>query len=106
VLHLPDRDETYDEAGARSLKDEMGITGVKLTNIGGFNYFAKYQGQCENEYCAVLVGNYDGEVTPNEEVVYEYKWQPESEFFTDVSKSPDKYTPWAVEAVNILSRAR
>lgn len=102
VLHFPDRDESYEEAGQRALRDEMGIENVSLEKIGGFNYFAKYHGQCENEYCAILVGDYDGEVVPDQEAVYEYKWQPENEFLTDVSENPDKYTPWAVETAKVL----
>lgn len=103
VLHLPDRNETYEEAANRSLKDEMGISGVKLEKIGGFNYFAKYHGHCENEYCAVLVGTYNSDVTPNNELVYEHKWMNESEFLSDVKKKPDIYTPWAIETATILS---
>lgn len=102
VLHLDDRNETYEEAGDRSLKDEMGIDGVQLTKIGGFNYFAKYHSHCENEYCAVLVGTYNGEVTPDRNLVYEYKWMNEKDFLRDVKSNPEKYTPWAIETVNIL----
>jgi len=96
VLHLTDHDETYGEAGLRSLEQEMGITEVSLQKIGGFNYFAKYHGHCENEYCAVLVGTYDGEHTANPDVVYETKWMKKEAFIADVEKNPNAYTPWCV----------
>lgn len=102
VLHLKDHDETYQEAVLRSLKNEMGIADVNLKKIGGFNYFAKYHAQCENEYCAVLVGKYDGEIKPNKDVVYEAMWIPKHEFIADVERSPEKYTPWAIETVKII----
>lgn len=107
VLHLEDasgkdKDETYEEAGSRSLRDEMGITTVVLKKIGGFNYFAKYHAHCENEYCAVLVGVHDGEVIPNRDVIYGYEWVPKDKFFNDIYENPDKYTPWAIDAATIL----
>ncbi len=102
VLHLKDHDETYEEAGLRSLRDEMGISGVTLSKIGGFNYFAKYHGHCENEYCAVLFGTYDGDHTENPDVVYETKWMKKETFLEDVEKNTDSYTPWCILAVKQL----
>lgn len=104
VLHLADHDETYEEAAHRALRDEMAITDVKLEKIGGFNYFAKYHGHCENEHCAILVGKYDGEYVPNEDLVYETKWVKKEAILVDVEKHPDEYTPWAIKAVKILKK--
>lgn len=104
VLHFPDRNETYAEAGNRSLIDEMGIDNVKLEKISGFNYFAKYHSHCENEYCAVLVGEYDGQVAPSPDLVYEYRWLPEAEFIIDTQRNPEKYTPWAIETARALKQ--
>lgn len=103
VLHLEDHDETYEEAGLRSLEQEMGITDVHLKKIGGFNYFAKYHGHCENEYCAVLIGTYDEAYTPNAEVLYDTKWMKKEEFYKEVEEKPDKYTPWVILAVKEMS---
>ncbi len=107
VLHKEDAsgktyDETYQEAALRSLRDEMGIDDVVIEKIGGFNYFAKYHAHCENEYCAILIGSYNGEVVPNPDVIYEYKWMDKKAFFEDVKKHPEKYTPWAIDAVKLL----
>lgn len=102
VLHLESHDETYEEAARRALSDEMAITNVKLKKIGGFNYFAKYHGQCENEYCAVLTGKYDGDYVPNQDLVYETKWMKREEFYRDVKTHPDEYTPWAILAAELL----
>lgn len=108
VLHLEDafaegRDESYQEAALRSLKEEMGISNVKVKKIGGFNYFAKYHAHCENEYCAVLTGIYNGEVNASSDVIYEYKWTPKQDFIDDVEKRPERYTPWAIETIKIIS---
>jgi len=104
VLHLGNRNETYEEAANRAFRDEMGIENIHLEKIGGFNYFAKYHGHCENEYCAVLVGKNNRKVMPNDDLMYEHKWILEKDFFTDVDTYPERYTPWAIETVAILKK--
>ncbi len=64
-LHKDGYDESFQEASDRALKKEMEISSVPINKIGAFNYFAKDGENCENEYCSVLVGNYDGEYKPN-----------------------------------------
>lgn len=106
VLHLDGRDETYEKATARALKKEMGIKRVKVEKIGGFNYFAKHEKDdgCENEYCAIMFGRHGGEVSPNPEDVYEYKWMGFKKFVEDTKKHPKLYTPWAVLMVETLEK--
>lgn len=99
VLHLQDHDETYEEAALRSLKHEMGIPQIPLQKVGGFNYFAKDGKQCENEYCAVLVGEYNGGVALNKKVGYEYSWMDKEKFITDCIDNKKKYTPWTKRTV-------
>lgn len=95
-LHLENRDESYEEAGNRSLMIEMGIRPLSLTNIGGFNYFVKHKENCENEYCAILTGFYEGDIVINPDAVYEYKWVPKSEFISQCLKNDENLTPWAI----------
>lgn len=99
VLHLPDHDESYEEAANRSLKREMGISQVSLQKVGAFNYFVKEGKHCENEYCAILTGTYDGKVLANKDVVYEYAWMDRDAFIADVINNPKKYTPWTIRTV-------
>lgn len=103
-LHLQDHDETYEEAGIRALQNEMGIHDVKLKKIGGFNYFAREGNYCENEYCAVLTGTYDKEVTPNPDAVYEYVWKDIKQFLTECEHHLFAYTPWALYTADILKK--
>ncbi|MEK7605768.1 MAG: NUDIX domain-containing protein [Patescibacteria group bacterium] len=104
TLHLPDHDESYLEAATRALKVEMGIPEIPLKRTGEFNYYAKHGEQCENEFVAIFQGNYDGPLTPNSEVVYEYRWVNPEQFFRDMRHSPDDYTPWAKHAMATLER--
>lgn len=102
-LHLEKgKDETDEQASLRALNVEYGIKNVELKIFGAFNYYAKYGELCENEYCKLLVGEYNGEVKLNPDVGYEYKWMDKKEFLLDVEKNPNNYTPWCKEAVKLL----
>ena len=103
TLHLKEHDETYEEAAQRSLKEEMGITDVSLKKIGGFNYFAAHGEKCENEYCAILIGSYNGKIQSNPDVVYKYKWMNKKEFITHCLSEDSTYTPWAILTGKFLS---
>lgn len=102
-LHREDgTDETDEEATLRALKVEYGIENVKLQDLGGFNYFAKYGEHCENEHDKLLVGEYNGEVNLNAEAGYEYKWMDKGGFLEDVEENPESYTPWTIKGVKLL----
>lgn len=109
VLHLPTGDETYQQAAARCLKRELGIKVKDLEQVGGFTYYAKNpsgdeagKNYCENEYCAILVGQYDKEITSNPRVIYEHAWVP---YYKVYEKLPT-YTPWAQLAFSDLVKQR
>lgn len=104
-LHRKDgTDETFEEATLRCLKREYNIEDVRLKNVGSFNYFAQDGTRCENEHCAILVGEYNGEVHLNPEVGYEYKWMSKEEFLADIEKNPQKYSKWAQEGVKVVQK--
>lgn len=95
-VHRNGKDESYEEAAARALKTEMVIKNIKLSKIGGFNYFAQDGNNfCENEYCAILTGVYNGQVSPDSDQVYKYRWISIKRFFEEVGKKPSTFTPWA-----------
>lgn len=107
-LHKEDNtDENLEEATWRCLEVEYGIKDkIPLKNLGFFNYFAPYhtvQGElCENEHCTLLVGEYNGPISLNPQVGYEYKWMDKQKFLKDIKKNPQKYSPWAREAVKLI----
>ena len=102
-LHQEDGiDETFEEASLRALDVEYSIKGVNLRNLGGFNYFAKYEEHCENEHDFLLIGEYSGEVKLDPEVGYSYKWMPKLDFLKDVEENPENYTPWTIEGAKLL----
>jgi isopentenyl-diphosphate delta-isomerase len=90
----PLEDESYEEAGHRRLVAEMGFSCV-LRLVGTFRYQASYQDKgSENEFCAVLVGQYDGEIHPNPQEVADWKWIASQDLREDIAADSDKYTPW------------
>ncbi|MDP3733479.1 MAG: NUDIX domain-containing protein [Candidatus Daviesbacteria bacterium] len=107
-LHKEDGiDETVEEATWRCLEVEYGIKEkIPLKNLGFFNYFAPYhtaQGDfCENEHCAILVGEYNGSLNLNPQAGYEYKWMDKDEFLVDLEQNPQNYTPWALKGLDFL----
>lgn len=96
--------ETYQQASDRALNKEMGIKGASITNIGAFNYFARDGKNCENEYCAVLVGNYDGRLNVNHREIYESKKVSFGDFIKELRSNKSNYTPWAIKAGPILQK--
>ena len=93
--------ETYDTAAERCLKYELGIS-VPLQKIGAFVYTESYGDHSENEYCAVLIGKFNGKVTPNKEEIDEIKYATLDEIKTDVKKNPNLYTKWFRGSFSIL----
>lgn len=106
LYHFEDgKNETYDEATLRCLKKEWGIGEIRgIREIRGFNYFAKWGEFCENEFCMMMVGEYDGEINMDPSVGYEYRWIDKNKFLKDIEKNPQNYTPWAIEGVKVLKK--
>lgn len=105
LLHREDgSDETIEDATKRCLQVEYGISHVKLKNLGWFNYAVSDGEFCENEHCAMMVGEYEGAVNMDPSVGYEYKWVDKKEFLKDIEAHPQNYTPWAQEAVKLLKQ--
>lgn len=104
-LHKADgTDETLEEATLRCLKDEWGIREIgEIREIGVFNYFAQYGDLCENEHCYLMVGKFDGEVNMDLNMGYEYKWVNEEGMLKDMAENSQNYSPWAIEAVKLLT---
>lgn len=106
-LHREDgTDETLEDATIRCLKVEYNIDPIPLKNLGAYNYFAKYNGLCENEHCYLLIGEYNGGFKLNPEVGYRSKWMDKQEFLKDMEKNPQNYSPWAVKSVELLKKER
>jgi isopentenyl-diphosphate Delta-isomerase len=86
--------ESYQQAASRRAKEELGAKVGDLTDVHSFVYFAPQGKNAENEFCRVLVGNFDGKITPNGEEMMAVKWARVPEVAADLKAHPDAYTPW------------
>ncbi|HYC26598.1 MAG TPA: isopentenyl-diphosphate Delta-isomerase [Nitrososphaerales archaeon] len=86
--------ETYQQAAERKAKQELGVRIGPLTDVHSFVYFAPQGGNAENEFCRVLVGEFDGSITPNEDEMSAVKWAKLKDLEADLAAHPDAYTPW------------
>lgn len=98
VLHANDRDESYEDSGARCMKKEWNIV-VPLQRLFAFNYFERYGEMCENEHLMILFGEVPDDIKHNPEIAYGMKWTTIRELADDIEKNPSDYTPWAIIAV-------
>jgi isopentenyldiphosphate isomerase len=103
-LHLAGgRDESFEQAGRRCLRDEYGIEGTPLRLEGGFTYFARDGEYCENEYCAILVGDHDGPVAVRPSAGYECRWVAPAALREEIRAGAKRFAPWALVAVERLA---
>lgn len=86
--------QTIMDAAKRRLVEEMNLT-TDLKLVDSFIYKAQLDnGLTEHEYDHLLIGNYEGEVKPNEEEVMDFKWINYNEIEQLVNSTPDQFTVW------------
>lgn len=90
--------ETAEMAANRRGKEELGVE-TDFTDLGAFYYFAKYNGNSENEYCHVLVGKTKEEISSNPVEIEEIKLVGKDELKKDIKTNSHIYTPWLKLAV-------
>ena len=89
----PTSGETYEKAGMRRLKEELGIN-CNLKLIGKFQYKAKYNNiGSENEICAILTGTFVGKIVPNLDEISEYRWITKDYLKREIEKG-NSISPW------------
>jgi isopentenyl-diphosphate delta-isomerase len=86
--------ETYQQAAARRARQELDARVGELADVHSFVYFAPQGDNAENEFCRVLVGDFDGKIKPNPEEMMSVRWARLAEVKADVAARPDSYTPW------------
>jgi len=86
--------ETYQQAASRRALQELNARVGQLTDVYSFVYFAPQGDNAENEFCRVLVGDFNGKFTPNADEIMSVKWAGIREVEADLRVHPDSYTPW------------
>jgi len=86
--------ESYQQAASRRARQELGARVGELTDVHSFVYFAPQGANAENEFCRVLVGDFDGKIRPNPDEMMSVRWATVGEVKSDMASNPDDYTPW------------
>lgn len=86
--------ETYQQAASRRASEELDAKVERLTDVHSFVYFAPQGANAENEFCRVLVGDFDGRIAPNKEEIAAVRWAKVADVAADLKARPDSYTPW------------
>ena len=86
--------ETYQQAASRRALQELNAHVGELNDVHSFVYFAPQGENAENEFCRVLVGEFDGKIEPNTDEMMSVRWATINELKADVASNPGAYTPW------------
>lgn len=86
--------ESYQQAAARKAKQELDAKIPELSDVYSFVYFAPQGNNAENEFCRLLVGDFDGRFAANPDEIMETKWATVDELAADLKAHPGSYTPW------------
>lgn len=90
--------ETVEEAAHRRGKEELAVE-ADFKVIGAFYYFANQGKVSENEYCYVLMGKTNIDITPNPVEIDDVKTISLAEFLKQIKENPADFTPWFQKAV-------
>ncbi|XZF14555.1 isopentenyl-diphosphate Delta-isomerase [Chitinophagaceae bacterium MMS25-I14] len=90
----PNPDETIEQAAHRRLKEELGFE-CPLEELFSFTYQSPLgNGLTEHEYDHVLLGIYNGPVSPDPAEVKDYRYFSMNEIETLLQQSPEQFTSW------------
>jgi isopentenyl-diphosphate delta-isomerase len=90
--------EAVTDAAAQRLREEVGVSDVRLAEVGVHVYKATDpdSGRVEHEYDHVLLGTFTPEhpLTPDPEEVAAVAWLPLDRLDEDLDRAPQMYAPW------------
>lgn len=90
----PRRGETMDEAVARRLEQELGLS-TKLQYLYKFEYRVNYHGLgAEHELCSVYSGNTNAEPVINTTEIRDWRWVSPTVLHDQLVQESERFTPW------------
>ncbi|MES2430028.1 MAG: isopentenyl-diphosphate Delta-isomerase [Bacteroidota bacterium] len=90
----PKPDEKLLEVAQKRLFEEMGFTTV-LAKAFDFIYQSQVgNGLTEHEFDHVFIGKYDGNISPDQSEVSEYRYSSLSDIENSIEIFPEQYTAW------------
>ncbi len=87
--------ETPVEAAERAMMVELGVAAlVREVGVVRYEAFDSLSGMTEREHDHVLVGRFDGLVSPNQDEVSETRWIEIAALRQEISRNPAEFAPW------------
>ena len=86
--------ETYYHAAERKAKQELNSRVDGLEDVCSFVYWAPFGKYSENEYCKLLVGDFDGRIVPNADEIIATKYVDVDELSRELKSDSKRFTPW------------
>lgn len=103
----PRPSESVIDAAHRRLREEMGIVGCTLQDIGSFIYRAAlHDGLVEHELDHVVIGQWKGNPQPDAREVSAWRWIPLERLTSELSANDRWYTAWLRPALELAQEAR
>lgn len=94
--------ETYEEAALRELEEEIGVSGVALSEVGTVYCEEPVDGFLKKGFHTLFVGLYDGETTPDTGEVYKVERMPVEKVERWLKKTPDDFTLGARKSLEMF----
>lgn len=86
--------ESVPEAAQRRIREELGIS-CDLRVLYKFVYQASFGDVgSEYEYCWVLIGQSDDDVSVDPDEIADYRRVAPDELTREIAENPDRFTPW------------
>ena len=84
------------EAAARRIHEELGCNASELQEIASFAYRAVFaNGLCEHEYDHVIMGRFEGALSPDPQEVSDVRWVAADRLALELAESPETFCAWA-----------
>lgn len=97
--------ESWEQGALRGLKEELGISNVRLTPVGGVSRsrFASSEPLIRDyEFQQSFRGTFDGAVVPALDEVAEIRLVTPGDLTAAFASEPGQYTPWFRECATVL----
>lgn len=89
-------------AAERRLMEELGV-GCRLQEVFSFTYRTEFDnGLIEHEYDHVLLGNYNGNITPDSTEVNDFRFFPIDTIRQLMKETPLQFTSWFHQAFPLI----
>lgn len=99
----PRAGETLEVAVERRLYEELGVKECPCREIGSFVYRHSFSPELyEYEYDHVFVGEYEGEVHPDESEIMDTRWYGRNELTKLMNEEPERFAPWFITALPMV----